>query len=90
MGIQLFGLGISVIISGFVVLFGVLARRRVQWAFIVGMVLYALDGMILLTAGDWLGAIFHAWVLIGLMTGFQACRKLDALDSVHPGMMNAA
>lgn len=80
-GIKLIPLGINLFIAGFVVMFGVLARQRHQWAFVVGMVLYALDGLILLAAGDILGSVFHGWVLFCLFSGLRACRQLDAMDS---------
>lgn len=80
-GIQYVALGLNLVIAGFVVLFGWLAHRRHQWAFIVGMVLYSMDGLILLVAGDWLGSVFHGWVLFCLFTGLRACRQLDTMDS---------
>ncbi len=54
------------------VLFGVFAGRKQAWSFIVGMVLYALDGLIFLLAGDWLSVGFHVFALFGIWRGFQA------------------
>ena len=89
-GIQWVGLGFNLVIAGFVVLFGWLARQRLQWAFLVGMILYAMDGLILLLAGDWLGAIFHGWVLFGMFTGLRACRELERMDADSGRSMHAA
>jgi hypothetical protein len=47
-------------------------------AVMVGMVLFALDGLIFLLAQDWLGVGFHALVLWWLFRGFGACRQLNA------------
>jgi hypothetical protein len=35
----------DVVVAGVFVLFGVFATKKHLWAFIVGMILYALDGM---------------------------------------------
>lgn len=69
---------LDLIVAGVFVLFGVLAHKRHTWAFVVGMVLYALDGLIFLLVQDWLGLGFHAFVLFCLFRGFQACRELNA------------
>jgi hypothetical protein len=85
LGQQLQGAGKAVVFildllaAGVLVLFGVFACRRHTWAFVVGMILYALDGLIFLIAQDWLGLGFHAFVLFCLFRGFKACRELNAL-----------
>jgi hypothetical protein len=62
------------------VFFGVFANKRHTWSFIVGMALYALDGLIYLIAQEWLGVGFHAFVLFCLFRGFKACRALNAVS----------
>lgn len=64
------------VIGGFAIL-GFLAARRQTWAFILGMVLYALDGVIFLVAQDWIAAAFHAFVLYVLFLGAQASIVLN-------------
>jgi hypothetical protein len=66
------------IIGGFAVL-GYLAARRHTWAFILGMVLYTLDGLIFLVGQDWLAAAFHAFVLYVLFVGTQASIALNRI-----------
>jgi hypothetical protein len=58
------------------VLFGIFANKAHKWAFIVGMVLFALDGLIFLLTQSWLGVAFHAFVLFCLFRGFRACRRI--------------
>lgn len=70
----------SCIIGGFAVL-GYLAARRHTWAFVLGMVLYALDGLIFLFAKDWLAAGFHAFVLYVLFLGVQASIALNRIPA---------
>jgi hypothetical protein len=68
-------------IAGVFVLFGVLAGKKQLWAFILGMVLFALDALILLLVQDWIGVAFHAYALFSIFGGFQACRKFLDLQA---------
>ncbi len=71
-------LALDVLAAGVLVFFGVFAHKRHLWAFVVGMVLIALDGLIFLLAQDWLGVGFHVFVLYCLFRGAKACRELNA------------
>jgi hypothetical protein len=71
-------LSLSILTAGIFILFGVFANKRHLWAFVVGMVLYTLDGLIFAIARDWLAAGFHAFVLYWLFNGFRAARLLRA------------
>lgn len=62
----------EILVAGIFVVFGILARKGLRWAFIVGMVLYALDGVVWLLFGDYLPAVFHLLGLYGLFTGLRA------------------
>ena len=46
--IRLIGLAIDVCIAGVFILFGFFGRKRIRWPIILGMVLYAIDGVIVL------------------------------------------
>ncbi|MEP7336687.1 MAG: hypothetical protein ABI977_02900 [Acidobacteriota bacterium] len=65
--------------AGLFVVFGFLSKKGYHWAFIIGMVIYLLDGLLLLLPGDYLGAAFHAYVLFRLYQGLAASRKLSEL-----------
>jgi hypothetical protein len=69
----------TLLIAGLFVIFGVLSRKFFHMAFIVGMVVYALDGLLLLLAEDYLGLAFHAFVLFLLFRGVSASKKLSEL-----------
>jgi hypothetical protein len=73
---KMIALALNVAAAGIFVLFGFFAHKGHTWAFIVGMVLFALDGIILVLASAWLGVAFHAYVLFRLFQGFTACREL--------------
>jgi hypothetical protein len=70
-------LGLNLIVAGIFVLFGVFAHKRHLWAFITGMVLFALDALLMLLATDWIGLALHGFVLFCLFRGLQACRNLN-------------
>ncbi len=78
---RFFGFGLILLISGLYVTFGWFANKRKRWAFIVGMVLYGLDSLILLPVADYLGFAFHIWVLFGLFGGLRACGELQAQEN---------
>ena len=65
-------------VAGLFVFLGVFAGKGHLWAFIVGMVLFGLDGLLMVLATDWLGVAFHALVLYWLFRGLKACRELKA------------
>ena len=77
--VKLIGLAISLFIAGIFALFGVFANRGKNWAFIVGMVLYVLDTLIMLAFQEWMGLIFHGFFLFALFGGLRALNELKKL-----------
>lgn len=74
---------INLLIAGIFVLFGYYARNRSKLGFVIGMVLYALDGLIFLFFRDFLSFGFHLFALLGLFSGYRAIDKLKAEGSVN-------
>lgn len=64
----------NVIVAGVFVVFGLYGRKGRRWAFLVGMILYGLDGLLLLAAGDYFAAGFHGFALFGIYGGLKALR----------------
>ncbi len=64
---------------GVVVLLGYFAQKRHAWAFIVGMVLYVLDGLIFLNGEGLLPLVFHVYVLYRLFMGMRAAFEYKKL-----------
>jgi hypothetical protein len=89
-GVSLIGLAFDILVLAVVCLFGVLCRRGFVWAFVLGMILYALDALIFLGVGDWFGLVFHGLVLFFLFGGLSALRKLKALPAEIPAVAAAA
>lgn len=79
------GIVLDLIINGFVagvfVLFFNFARKGQSWAFIVGMLLYAADGLILLAVKDILSVAFHAYALYRMYLGLKALPVLQKLQA---------
>ena len=63
---------------------GYYAGNRSSIAFIVGIVIYLLDGLLLLLLGVLFSAGFHAFALFFIIRGFLACRTLNAFDAARP------
>jgi len=64
----------AVLAGGFALLGGVAHRGRL-WAFGAGAGLYALDGLIVLAAHDWVGVVIHTAVLVMIVRGLDAARR---------------
>ena len=47
----------------------------VVWPFIVGLIIYVLDALILILAQLWLGVAFHVYVVVMIVVGMNALRK---------------
>ena len=65
-----------------IVVFAVLGQRAVvghQWAFIVGMILFGLDGLLFVLIQDWVGVAFHAFALWMIGRGYAAARQLPPM-----------
>jgi hypothetical protein len=71
-------LALDVFTAGLFVLCGVFAHKAQSWAFILGIAVFALDGLIFLIGQSWLGVAFHLLVLYWLFRGFSACRQIRA------------
>lgn len=93
------GLVADLVAIGAFALFGVMARNRQQWAFVSGLILYALDavvvlGLILLITGSGdtsgirsvlIGLAFHAYALFRIFQGMRANQDLAKLEAASAG-----
>ena len=69
-------LGLNLVIAFFFCGFGYLATQGSRAVFLLGIILYALDGLICLYFAFYILTAFHAFVLFGMLMGWQAQRKL--------------
>ena len=79
------GLLLDVVINGFVVgvfaLFWNFARKGQSWAFILGMSIYALDGLLLLLFKDIFSVAFHGYALYRIYQGMSVLPVLHRLEA---------
>jgi hypothetical protein len=79
------GFALDLIINGFVagvfVVFWNFARKGQQWAFIVGMALYALDGLVMLYFKDILAVAFHGYGLYRIYSGMSGIPQLRNIEA---------
>ena len=80
---EIIGSGISfffdLIVAGIFVFFGIFAKKRNIWSFVVGMILYGLDGLVFLLVGEYLSFGFHIFALYFIYGGLNASRQLDKM-----------
>lgn len=70
---------VTLVATGIFVLLGVFSRKRQNWAFIVGMILYGADGLLFFMVNDWLSIGFHVWALFGILGGLRASLKMKSV-----------
>ena len=70
----------SLVILGVIAFWGYICGRGVRWAFVVGMALYGLDGLLSLPERDWVGLGFHAYAIYRIGIGFSAALKLHQIN----------
>ncbi|MBN2383682.1 hypothetical protein JXQ70_12480 [bacterium] len=74
--------GLDLVVAGIFIFFGVFSRKKHLWAFVIGMILYAIDGLLFLVVKDFLSIAFHVFALFCLFGGLKANQSLKALDNV--------
>ncbi len=83
--LRVVGTGADLLIAGLFVLIGYFGRKRMRWPVVAGMVLYALDGLLVLIFGDFIGALFHGLALYGIWSGLRAMQQLELLQQTDGG-----
>ena len=78
--ITLIALALDIVVAGILVIFGFFANKKHKWSFIIGMILYALDGLVFLVFGDIISVGFHIFALFGIYTGIKALKQLRVLQ----------
>ncbi|MDP4145261.1 MAG: hypothetical protein Q8936_12395 [Bacillota bacterium] len=73
------GIIINLFIAGVFILFGVNANKAKKWSFVIGMVLYGIDGLIFVFIRDYFSIGFHLLALYSMFMGYKAIGKSEAL-----------
>lgn len=75
-GAKAVAIALNILAAGIVVLFGYFANKGHAWAFIIGMVLLALDTALTGLLQMWLSLALHAFALFCIFAGYKASRAL--------------
>jgi hypothetical protein len=78
---------IDIVIAGGFLLIGRAARRGNLGWYVVGIALYALDGLLFVLVQDFLGIAVHAIAIYGLISGWRAARSLKQLEARAPALV---
>ena len=89
-GPKIVALVLDLLVTGTFVVFGVLAGKRMLWAYILGMAVFFLDGLVALVIEDWIGLVAHGVVLFFLFRGYLAGRDLEVLEKEMAQQQQAA
>jgi hypothetical protein len=83
-GAGLLGKGLTLLVNAALaaifVGFGLYARRGLPRAFLAGMFLYAVDGLLSLLVRTWFSVFFHVLVLLLVYSGLVAASRLQELN----------
>lgn len=80
--------GVAIVFDAVIVamfaFFGFYAGKRNWVVFLIGIIVYIFDGLLLLMLGDIPGPLFHAFALFFMVRGFIACRSLNSFEANRP------
>jgi hypothetical protein len=71
---------LDLVITGIFVLFGYLSNQKQIWAYLIGMIVFLMDGLLSLLFGEIINVLAHGFVLYFLIRGFMAGREMLALE----------
>jgi hypothetical protein len=77
---KVIGLVLDIFITALFVFFGVMAGKKHLWAYLLGMIVFGLDGLVSLMIGDLIGVLAHAFVLFFTIRGYMAGREMLVLE----------
>ena len=76
---KVIAIAVDVLVAGIFALFGYLAASGRKWGYVLGMILYGLDGLLFLLAGDLFSLAFHGLALFFILQGLVAYGRMEKL-----------
>jgi len=78
---------ISILISGVFAIIWSFAKQLSKAAFIIGILIYSADAILLLIFQDWLSFAVHMYALLMIVKGYQSISKLtEEMDKEHAAL----
>jgi hypothetical protein len=71
---------LNLIVIGIFLLIGFFSNKKHLWAFIAGLVLYGIDGLILLYAMDIFSVLFHGIAIYFIFKGIKALNVFEKIE----------
>lgn len=72
-------IGFDVVVMGFYAMCGVMAHRGATWAFVLGLIFFALDSLLSLIGLQFIGILIHGWALFSIFNALMANISLQRL-----------
>jgi hypothetical protein len=69
---------INAVFAGIFAGLGFLSGKRHAWAYVLGMIAYTLDTLLMIWIGDWIEVLIHLYALFLLWRGWSVLRKINA------------
>jgi hypothetical protein len=83
--VQFVALFINLWAVAFFACLGYFARKGQKWAFLTGMILYAMDALLVLLGQAWIMLLFHGYIFYRLYHGYASCNAMHAFDKRYSG-----
>ena len=77
---HLFAIIFDVVVVAFYAMCGVMGGRGATWAFILGLIFFALDSLLALIGFQIIGILIHGYALFCIFNGMMACVNLNRLQ----------
>jgi hypothetical protein len=74
---------LNCVIASLFVIFGRFAVKRKNWAFVGGMIMYLLDGLLLIYIQDYVSAGFHVFALYFIFNGYKLNKKFSSIKFIN-------
>jgi hypothetical protein len=87
---KIIALVLDIVITAMFAGFAYLAHKRQLWAYMAGIVVFGLDGLLSLAIFDIIGILVHGFVLVMMIRGFMAGREMLALERAMAQAAQAA
>jgi hypothetical protein len=88
---------INAIIAAIVAGFGYLSSKGHGWAYVVGMIAYTVDTLIMIWLSDWIEVLIHAYVLFLIWKGWSSLRwsslrkikaEINRAETISPSVID--
>jgi hypothetical protein len=91
-GARVFEIFFDIAAIGLTLLWGFLGRKGQNWAMLTGLILLALDTLLLIAAtggSGIVGILIHGWAIFSIFAGWKAGKELARLEALRASQANS-